>query len=96
MKRLTYGMLVMVLLLTAVPALQADELDFLSADGGACSVAADKNAGSPEALGLVLFCTQCKVCSSDLQCGGTSQGFCIPAHQIPCSPTSTGNACICR
>lgn len=96
MKRLIYGMFAMALLLTAVPALQADELDFLSADGGICPALTVQDAGIPEALALIPSCTQCKVCSSDLQCGGTSQGFCLPVTQIPCSPTITGKACLCR
>jgi hypothetical protein len=98
MKRLTYGMLAMVLLLTAVPALQADELDFLSADGGICPASSIPDAGIPEPIlaALPVDCFQCSVCSSDRQCGGTAQGLCLPITPSPCSPTSTGKACYCR
>lgn len=98
MKRSIYGMLAMALLLSAVPMLHADELDFLSADGGICPTATVQGTGTPEpiAAALVLECYQCRVCSTDRECGGTTQGYCLPTNQTFCPQTSTGKACYCR
>ena len=98
MKRLIYGMLALVLLLSAVPALEAEELEILLADGGICPASEVHGAGTPEPFltARTLECWQCRVCSSNFDCGGTTQGYCLTTSQAACPQTSTGKACYCR
>jgi hypothetical protein len=93
MKRLIYGMLALVLLLSAVPALEADELEILLADSGICPAL---ETPEPVLAALTLECWQCRVCSSNFDCGGTTQGYCLTTGQALCPQTSTGKACYCR
>lgn len=98
MKRLIYGMIALVLLLSAVPALEAGELEVLLAGGGICPASEIQDAGTPEPLlaTRTLECWQCRVCSSHFDCGGTTQGFCLEDSDAFCPSTSTGYACYCR
>jgi hypothetical protein len=93
MKRLIYGMLALVLLLSVGSALPAEELEILLADGGICPAL---ETPEPVQAALVLECWQCRVCSSNFDCGGTTQGYCLPTGQAACPQTSTGKACYCR
>jgi hypothetical protein len=39
------------------------------------------------------YCEECKPCTSDTDCGGSSKGVCWPYPHYPCS---SGRTCSCR